>query len=237
MNHTLRVTKYQMHDAGKAMLRYYLIITMVWIFLGVLVNVWLHNSGNDAKMGGLETSTVVFVFIAGLNCFKANYKFMSANGVSRKRFFRGNMLSLLGIAGLATIIDTVLAFVFRSFMNYHQTYEQLYRNTNVFNGMVWLFFIYTAAITLGWLITMLYYRSGKQLKLVISFAPAVLLIGLGVLNGLVGGSIFSAIVRFTVGFWGLKSMNSYVAALNLSLFTALLGTFIFLLVRKAPIKN
>lgn len=237
MNHTLKVTKYQMHDAGKAMLRYYLIITMVWIFLGVLVSAGRNNSGNGAMMNGLDASTAIFLFIAGLNCFKANYKFMSASGVSRKRFFRGNTLALLGIAGLATIVDSALVFVFRTFMNYHQIYEQLYRNTHLFSGMAWLFFVYTAAITLGWLITMLYYRSGKQLKLVISLAPAVLFIGLGALNSLTGGSIFSAIARFTVGFWGLESMNPYVAAFNLSLFTALLGAFIFLLVRKAPIKN
>lgn len=235
MSHALKVTKYQLHDSSRAVLTYYLIMASLLVFLALVR--WFAPAPGPINMSGLEMSTAVFLFVAGLNCFKPSFKCMSAFGVSRRRFFGQNVLALLALAGLATVVDTLFAAIYRMFLNYKSLQEILYPSSNAFSGIIWLFFVHTAAVMLGWFITLLYYRSGKQLKLLISLSPVFLSIGLGFANTFTHGKVSSAIRAFFLSFWGAKTMNPHIAVMSLSLSIVLLGTLIFLMIRRAPVKN
>lgn len=261
-----KVTKYQIYDAKNAVLIYYLVILSLVALVGVyssstssvsVVDVTIssnvNNSGleaptavvkreqsmqedNSFNASGLEGSTAIFLFVLGLNLFKTSFKFLSANGVTRRRFFRENTLAIMIIAALLTIIDTIMGATFKLLGHYQPLYEQIYGNITLLNGIVWAFAYYLTAIMLGWFITMLYYRSSSLLKIVISISPAIVFIGLTYLNR-IWGHVFSTIGQFFIKFWSINNLNSYVAARNLLLFTVLLGGLVFLLMRRAPVKD
>lgn len=239
MNKTLKVTRYQIHDNVKAIPIYYSVLIMLVAFLEIIA--WKFGSPDqriNLRGNGLDSSTAIFIFVVGLNCFKTSFKFISANGVSRKRFFRENILALLGIAALLAVTETILTMVvYKPLINYQQSYEELYQSASLIGSALWLFFLYWGSAMLGWFISLLYYRSNKPLKLVISISPVVIFIGLGFIDSMMDGRVYPAIRRFVLNFWGLPTMNPYSAILNLSLFTALLGSLIFLLIRRAPLKE
>lgn len=235
MNHTLKVAKYQLQDSGKAMLIYYLIMASLLVLLAVLIR--FARTPEPISTGGLDLATIIFLFIAGLGCFKSSFRFTSANGVSRRRFFRENIPALLALAGLATVVDTLMASIYRTFLNYISLHQMLYPTSDAISGIIWLFAVYAASIFLGWFITLLYYRSSKPQKLMISLSPVVLFIGFGFANTLTSGRVSSAIQRFFLGFWGTESMTPYAAVMNLSITIVLLCSLIFLLVRRAPVKS
>lgn len=237
MNKSLKVARYQIHDNVKAILLYYLVIIILVVFLVVMTR-WAPNARRDSNVNGLDFSTAVFIFVVGLNCFKTSFKFISANSISRKRFFRENILALLGIAALLTVTETILTMVvYKPLMNYPLLYEQLYQGASLIGSALWLLFLYWASSMLGWFINLLYYRSNKPLKWLISISPVIISIGLDFIDKMMNGRVYPAIERFIINFWGLVTMNPYSAILNLSLFTALLGSLIFLLIRRAPLKE
>lgn len=78
------------------------------------------------SVGGMESVTIITLFIVGLNSFKEDFKFYSANGVSRKTFFLGNLSAIGLISIILAVIDTLNSLLFRVFLPYRSMYLQLY---------------------------------------------------------------------------------------------------------------
>jgi hypothetical protein len=88
MGTTLKVTKYQLYSFYKAVLVFYIIILMV--SLGTIA--LAVKATEEVSFGGLGTATIIFISIAGMDCFKTGFKFMMANNVSRRRYIGFSLL-------------------------------------------------------------------------------------------------------------------------------------------------
>jgi hypothetical protein len=173
MNNIYKVFKYQIHDFWKAVLVFCFINILITSSISATVAI----NGESISFGGLEMATVIFLFVAGLNCFKSNFKFMLANNVSRKGFYFGNAIALVTVSAFMALVDAILNVIFNNVFVLNIPYEgvvmQLYRNNSFFAGFLWCFGLNTFAVCFGWFITMLYYRCNSIMKIVVSFLPVL----------------------------------------------------------------
>ena len=127
----------------------------------------------------------------------------------------------------------------RPFTKINVLYEILYKNSNVFRAAFWVFAVLFLVAILGWFINMLYYRSNKKMKAVVTFAPFALSGLLTFIHNATGGRLMGTLLKYFVAAMGFSSdtPNPYTGALSMLLFAAILCSFNFLLIRKAQIKD
>jgi hypothetical protein len=141
------------------------------------------------------------------------------------------------MAAFATLIETGLRLISQVFTRHEMLYNILYESNSILAVVVWTFALFFCVSLLGWLINLIYYRSSALLKIVVSLSPVYVTILLIWLNKLIGGSVFIAIGNFISFYWGITDSNSYVAVLNLLATSVFFCGLIFLLMRRAPVKE
>lgn len=231
MKNYLSVAKLKLFEGLRAMGIFYS-ISILFVFVMWYLSVKYNNVSYNS-----DSATLVFLFVLGLNGFKDSFKLSSANGVSRKRYFRESLLALAAIAALAALIESVLPLISQSFTRHEMLYVTIYRNTGFIAACTWTFALYYFVLMAGWLINLIYYRSGSLMKIVFSLSPVFVTLLLIGLNKLVGGNVFIAIGNFISFYWGITDSNSYVAVLNLLATSLLFSGLIVLLLRRAPVKE
>lgn len=236
MNGLLKVTRFQFRDQRNAIAIFYSIIVAL-AALGTFAV--LRDTKGNSSMGGLGMTSVVFIFILGLNCFTSTFKFMQANNVSRRRFYIGNVLALSIIALFMATIDTSLGFVIRLVIPYTSMTEQLYGMSSLLPELIWTSTLATLAAHVGWLISMVYYRSNKLQKTLVSVSPLFGIITLVYLNRRTAGAFGRAIISFMGWALGFKAQqpSPYVASLSFIIATMVVASLCFLLIRRAPVKD
>jgi hypothetical protein len=237
MNNTLRVSKYLFRDFKKGMLIFYGIILTIVVFLAFLYFYVIDQDAGKVHFGGFGFSAFIFIFVSALNSFKANFRFLQANNISRKKYYIANIITLISIAAFMALIDTAITNIIKFMMPYESVVEQLYKNDFIFTNFMWSFTLLILAASTGWGITMLYYRCDNLIKTIISLAPALLVVLLIMLNNLVHGAIGIAIIKFFTVALGFNNNNPFMAAL--SFFIASAGAFglCYLLIRRITIKD
>lgn len=187
--------KYFLSDIKKALLIYYSIIYVILIATVILQLIF--KPKGSGYMGGIEMSSVVFIFVVGLNSFKGNFKMLLANGVSRNTMFKSVLTGIAPLAGFMALVDSINGAIVSSIINYKPMFMQLYHaryagmppefSTQLLSmaeGFLWMFFTYAAMAMLGFLITTLYYRMNKAVKLAVSIGvPVFLFVVLPILDG------------------------------------------------------
>lgn len=237
MNNTLKVSKYLFRDFKKALVIFYGIIFAIMILMAALYFSIINQDSGEVSFGGFGFSTFIFIFVAGLNCFKANFKFLQANNISRKRFYYANIITLISISALMALIDTTLTKVLILIMPYENMVEQLYKSNFFFSSFMWSFALFALAASTGWFITMLYYRCDKLMKTVISFAPVLVIILFFMINNLTKGAVGIAVIKFLTMALGFNNNNPYTAALTFFIAAAGALGLCYLLIRKITIKD
>ncbi|MGI6585145.1 MAG: hypothetical protein ACOX3L_04240 [Lutisporaceae bacterium] len=238
MNNIYKVFKYQIHDFWKAVLVFCFINILITSSISATVAI----NGESISFGGLEMATVIFLFVAGLNCFKSNFKFMLANNVSRKGFYFGNAIALVTVSAFMALVDAILNVIFNNVFVLNIPYEgvvmQLYRNNSFFAGFLWCFGLNTFAVCFGWFITMLYYRCNSIMKIVVSFLPVLSLTILYYIDKISGGLAGRAVTNLLSRSMGFAYNNNvYIGALSLIIGAALIVLICFLPLRKAIAKD
>lgn len=234
MNNFFKVFKYQIHDFWKAVIIFYSIIVSILFAITALVS----KNTENVSFGGFEIVTAIFLFVAGLNCFKANFKFMLANNVSRKGFYLGNTIALISVAAFMALLDAILNIVVGLNLPYESVVMQLYKNNSFFAGFLWSFGLYSLFVCLGWLITMLYYSCNKLMKTVISIIPILVIALFQYTNWISGGLEGRAVadsLNKAMGF--AYNNNVYVGALSLFIGAAAIALICFLPLRNAIAKD
>ena len=166
MNHVYSFARYQLADSRKAVAIFYLVI----LILALVMVVTSTDSGGESSFSG---ASIVFIFILGLNCFKTSFLFAQVNNLSRRAFYFATLLSLVAVSVFMSLVDFVLERVVSSLVVYKSFYEQMYSDPNLAK-VLWTVAVLTFAASLGWMITMLYYRASPPLKIIISLSPAVI---------------------------------------------------------------
>ncbi|MDF2819802.1 MAG: hypothetical protein K0R15_243 [Clostridiales bacterium] len=243
----LTSTKYQFSRARKSLIIFYGILIGVSIAISILNNAF--SPGEAGSSNSIEMSSVIFIFVTGLNSFKSEFNFALANGVSRKTLFISSLLNLFSIATLMTFIDLIIGMIFSKISEYNSLFIGIYSGRygtlkytaeNVLEGILWSVVIYTVVAVIGYLITTLYYRLNKGLKLTISIGvPVFVTIGIPYLDVVTKGKVSYNIYLFFAKALGIYNgaSNPYMAVLSGLCAIAIIGGFTYLLIRRATIKE
>jgi hypothetical protein len=236
MSKILKSFKYIITESVKPIAIYYVVIALVIIFWAVMPVLFPESNVN---FGGLKASTVIFLFVVGLNAFKSSYLFLQANGITRRHYYAAGALSLVTISVAMTIFDSIVDGTLGLFITMeHGLWKLLYPGSGLVDSFLWALAINLLAVFIGWFITMVFYRSSKTIKLVISLSPAILSVLLPIVNRLFGGGIMDALKRFFLMALGLSGTpNASVGALSMVMMAVAAAGLAFLLVRRAPIKE
>ncbi len=99
--------------------------------------------------------------VVGLNSFRNNFKFSQANNVSRITFFKGLIISILVVALFMSLIDIIINRLYNVFVSCPMNFDMIY------GILQWMFSAYSTIIIMGILISLVYYKSSKPVKVII----------------------------------------------------------------------
>lgn len=237
MNNILRTTKYLFNDCKKSMAIFYGIILGLSAIMTYTYFIFRQQATGDMSFGGFENSSLIFVFVLGLNAFKANFRFLQANNVSRKRFFVATILSFLAVAGVMAIVDQVLARTLQAIIPYKYLFQEVYKTNAILPNLIFSIAFLAFAAGLGWFINMLFYKCNAVMKLVLSLSPIVIFYLAYRLDVILNGAFSRGTAAFLKTILGLKTGNSMIAALSFTVLFAIISGLNFVLVRRMTIKD
>jgi hypothetical protein len=248
------IVSYQLKNYKAAILWMYLTLFAISILLFTTV-----SSNSSLNNNGLEFASLVAIFIFGLNSFKEDFKFFSANGISRKTQFCSTVLSLSVLSVIFALIDTICTILFtrmkvsqpmvllmyspRYGYDFNAVFNQAGLNLTpqfLLESFLWIFFAGLFLAAFGLLITSLFYRMGKGLKIAVSIGFFVVIFDvLPLLDQLYfGGVLVKTILNAIVIALGLSGQcNPYTAMLSFFLLSCATFALTFLTVRSASIKK
>lgn len=231
------------------------------IFYGVIVGIYLSfitahlTLHGDASIGGMEMSSIIFLFVVGLNSFKSNFHFGLTNGVSRKTQFLSYATTVLTLGVFMAITDMVISRLVAFVVPPNNLYMELYglRYTSIVGPLsflnhvqiimeqfLWYTFLYSAMAMLGYCITLIYYRSNLIMKWIVSIIPFLLLfVVLPYLETITQGAVSRFIGIFisrAMGFTG-QSVNPLAAVISFIIGYLIFAGISFLLMRRAVVKQ
>jgi len=230
--------KYQLNDSCRALLVFWGIVFLILILAAVA-------GGGNGSVTGMEMASAIFIFVVGLNSFKPAFNFSMANGISRKTQFIGFAASISIFATAMAIADSIFMLIFSNFMPYSSLFTQLYfRNSpqsfsgSLLSGPVWSILLYIMVAMMGYMICLIYYRSGLAMKLAVSIAPPVILFIVLPFSARLNPEPALQFINFIGNALGLyphaAPMN---AATTFLIFSVLFAGASFFLMRRAEIKR
>ncbi len=230
--------KYQLIDAKRSLFVFFGSLILALALISV-------SATGSAQISGFEMVSVIFIFVMGLNSFKSAFYFSLANGVSRKTQFISFIASTAIVSMILILVNSILYLIFSNFIPYISLYAQLYfRDSpfsftdNIWSGMLWSFLLFFMAAVLGYMICLIYYRSGLILKLIVSIAPpAFLFIVLPFMARLYpqAAQYWLSLAGNALGVY--PTANPYHGMLTFLTCSILFSAAGYLLIRHAPIKK
>lgn len=243
------IVKYNLNSLKNSIAIYYAIFIIVCVFL-ILVS----RNSKGSSSSGLEISSAIFIFIAGLNSFKENFYFMKSNNVSRKGFLYGTAISMIPVVLCMSIIDIAINRIYNIFMKCPTIYDMIYTNIGsrewyhsinwvqsnsigtLFNTFVFQATAYLTFFALGFLITIIYYKCNSLMKVIVSVVPVALIMTLNITGSSQPNFVIN-VNKFIGTIFGWNTQNPYMAVLTcIVLYVILIGVS-RLLTRKAIIKQ
>lgn len=251
---SLKVAKYQIKE-GLSAIRNYYIIFILSISIMAYTSIKLSDIGKLTS-SGLEFATVIFLFVMGLNSFREEFWFSQANNISRKSFFQGTLMGILPVAFFLSMMDIIINRVYNIFVKSPTIYDQIYGTMKeiiqgndiygwttandiktLFGTFAFQFGAYTMVFMLGLFISMLYYRSNKITKIIISLIPFGLMVFSYNIFNLFPTEFWDGVAKFIANAFGWHSGNPYMGALTLLILGSILSGFSYLLIRRAVVKE
>lgn len=238
--------QYYIRTSIHSVVTFYLAVVSM-ILLGVVLNRIFNRL--FVTIDGLIMSTMIFLFVVGLNCFKSEFGLFLQNGASRRTLICSFVLMALIFAFGMSLIDMIYSWAldsngFQTLTLYRSMYQRgLGSNLSVmsllFGGLVNLFFL-----ALGFLVTTLYYRMNKGMKILISVGvPGLLFVVLPILDMAfplmqLGGRLLKAFIELMGlhGAFGLGANIPWRGMATLTVGSALLLGCSWLMVRRATLK-
>lgn len=236
MKNISKIVKYQYRDLKMGVIVFYSVIIAIIIMMTISAIVSKSGVGGAGGFFGFGISTAIFFFILGLNMFRGSFEFMMVNNISRKAFYQATLLTFVTISIFMAAIDVSLSIFLRAILPYKSLFEQLYSG-NIFTDFIWSLSLYISIASIGWVITMLYYRLDKLMKAVISIIPVFLLMMVMGFETIIGG-VVKPILDFIAMALGLSSSHNFlIAVFSFTICTTVFMIINYLLIRRIPIKG
>lgn len=235
--------RYYFSDYTLTLSVFYLVIVLLY---AVALVAALAFPSVALSINGMDFSMIIFIFVLGLNSFRPQFRFFLQNGVSRRTQLTAFHLSALCIAAGMTVIDLLFPMLFGRVLNTTPMVTWMFGFSNVHPlSLLWSVLLYLTMAEIGFLVTTLFYRMSKALKLLVSIGVPVLLfvvlpLVVSLLPGLGLGQVLANLVGWFLGQVPLSSSPTIVllrANGNLLLTAAVCALCSWLLVRKAILKN
>ena len=247
---SLKVARMNIEGVMKSAIIYY----GAFIFI-LMVLISLYIFGGRVTMSGIEVSTVIFLFVCGLNSFKSNFYFAKSNGISRKTFIKGLLISSIPIALVMSIIDIIINRINNIFIKNPTLYDVSYGNllgdvgrvyegswvqsnslATIFNTILFQFSLCLLAYVVGIVINMIYYRSNKYVKVLVSVIPVAFIMFSGNFS-IRNSGLTIRVKEFFDYIFGYNPVNVFACVSTFLVLTVVLWGIAFLLIRKAVIKE
>ncbi len=183
----------------------------------------------------------LFALMIGFVFFTTHFKVILANGISRKTFWRANLLVALILAAGFAACSLALTELHRLVWPQAILISEL---VYPFAGRVWIWLLQSAGYLLltlvGYFSALALYRSSPAGKWAIVLSPFALYALLKVVNARSRGVVMEAIGEYLKLSMGLETGGEpqvWVAVLSLSIYALVLCGLLYLLLRRAPLKN
>lgn len=245
---SFKLAKYNIKSNLKSIIIYYCILITFVTSITFL-------SGDGGNTSGIEFATMIFLFVLGLNSFKENFYFAQANNISRVDYFKSLSITILPIALGMSIIDVILNRIYNIFsvgpMIYDMGYGDFPSIYNILNKELWiqsnnvqiiirtvtfLFAFYIAAFAIGLLITMIFNKSNKTMKILMFIIPIAIQVILA--NVAFNSPEFAKKTEvFFNNILGLNTKNSYMAVITFICLFIISMSFVYMLVSRAVVKR
>lgn len=240
MSNVLKISSYYMLNSYRKNILIITAILILHIIVSVMVDT-LVSPSRDA--GGLVADLVlVWVFAISVSTFPSSYEYLLSQGISRKKFFIGTVTSLAVISAAGSLMVMVYYGISEQVIQTTGTlliYEGLYHDPNLLRLVLWEFAALFMLGILGWLISLIYYMSGRIARIIVTVSPVVLWIVLVSLNRILDGVIsdgFRDFLKTVLGFTSSPS-NPFTGAFSLFVFAIILCVPVFLLLRRCQVRN
>lgn len=232
---------YQLRDYLRGTMVYYGIIYVLFLLMILLRSIVDINPARFT-VSAMETSTMIFLFVMGLNAYKTNLKMFVQHGISRRTLVLSFIASAFCLSVLTALLDSLHPALFGKAFNYRSYYMLTYGKAyaTYVGGLVWSIAANMAFLCIGFFITTLYYRMNKLLKVLVSVGvPGLVFIGLPLYGALSDSNIMITLYNFYLRVMGLTqgNINSYTAVGTYALLSAILLGLSWLLVRRAVVKE
>lgn len=246
---SFKLAKYNIKSNLKPIIIYYLIFTGAITGIEILTK----YSGGNGYSSGLELSSIIFLFVLGLNSFKENFYFSQASNIPRVDYFRATVIAILPIGLAMSILDVIINRVYNLFRICPTIYDMVYKHSFhlATNSEVWiqsnsigtllgtvtfLFALYIVTFGVGLLITMIYYKCNKIMKILVSLSPMAII---AICEKIVVNDpeFGEKILIFIDNIFGISTKNSYMAVLTFICTFIISMCFVNILVRKAVVKG
>ncbi len=236
-------SKYIFSELKNSVLSFYLIILVLTITFTIMSSFF--SSKGTSLFNGIEMTSAIFLFILGLNSFRRNYLFLISNGVPRRTQFKSFFLAAIPLTVGMAVIERVLVAIFRLITNYHTLYGMLYQDKTQSSGnmvisLLWSITLYSCVITLGYFITLAYYRMNKIQKIFVSIGVPVFftMVLPYIIHNFCSTTTVNRVYNGITTMFGITGSHGPISAVGVFLIaTVLLAVFSYLLIRKAPVKD
>jgi hypothetical protein len=183
----------------------------------------------------------LFALMTGFVFFTTHFKVLLANGISRKTFWRANLLVALILASGFAAYNLALTELHRLVWPQAILISEL---IYPFSGWAGIWLLQSAGYLLltlvGCFSALALYRSSPAGKWAIVFSPFALYALLRVVDALLQGKVFIAIDDYLHASMGIQAngeTQALVAVFSLSVYALLACGLLYLLLRRAPLKN
>ncbi len=251
--------RYQLRYYRNEIAVFYLAVIGIYTLVtaGVGIVTMAVNMGNEVHtFSGMETMTLLFMFVCSAAAYKYHLHMGMQNGISRKSMFISNMMISTSIAAIMCVSDKIITTVFGAISakigidGFSSLYSMIYGNSVSQNAVLvflhnlaFSFLIYMLFSVLGNFITGLYCRMNLAGIISVSITvPAALFILLPVLDYLTGHVILSALLKFVMLAFGMGPVAGTIwtvinPLITLAVLTGIFTIALWLVIRRASVKK
>jgi len=248
---SFKLVKYNIKSSIKSIIIYYSIFITVLISISILiVN---KSSGAGVGSAGIEFSSMIFLFVIGLNSFKENFYFTQANNIPRIDYFKSQAITILPIALGMSMLDVIINRIYNIFVACPTIYDMAYGGSSysVENVEAWtqsnsietligtvtfLFAFYITVFAIGLLITMIFYKCNKTMRIIVVLSPLFLQVILARI-AYNFPNVSDKVTSFIDSLLGISTKNSYMSVITFICLFIISMCFVYMLVRRVVVKR
>lgn len=181
-----------------------------------------------------EVTAWLFALVAAIALFVTNFKVMLANGVSRKTYLLASLPAAAAFSLALALINQIVNAIHGIWWPLVLIAENIFRGIGWFSLLLVQVSQYLMVVILGWCIILAFYRANRPVRWALALSVPVLLSLYWVVNLQTRGALGYAIEDV----WRAAMRSTPGAAiLTMLACAALLYGVVYLLLRRAPLKD